>query len=94
MPSYVMRIPVCSNEGQCPFPRGNNYEIGKILLQNFQIFSSKTTRPISTKLGTMHPWVKRIQVYLNEEQLNSHKVNKGFFPLNQHYDNHMCYFLW
>ena len=29
----------------------------------------------------MHPGVKRIQVYLKEEPLNSHKVNKGFFLL-------------
>ena len=30
------------------------------------IFSSRTTGPISTKLGTKHPWVKRIKVSSNE----------------------------
>ena len=37
--------------------------------------------PISTKLGTKHPWVKGIQVCSNEEPFNSHKVNNGFFLL-------------
>ena len=30
------------------------------------IFFSRTTGPISTKLGTKHPWVKGIQVCSNE----------------------------
>ena len=30
------------------------------------IFFSRTTGPMSTKLGTRHPWVKRIQVCSNE----------------------------
>ena len=29
--SWVKGIQVCSIEGPCPFPRGDNYEIGKIL---------------------------------------------------------------
>jgi hypothetical protein len=35
---------------------------------NFYIFDfiSRTARPILTKLGTNHPWGKRIQVYSNE----------------------------
>ena len=37
--------------------------------------------PISTNLGTKHPWVKGIQVCSNEEPFNSHKVNNGFFLL-------------
>ena len=32
------------------------------------MFFSKTTEPISTKLGTKHPWVKGIQVCSNEER--------------------------
>ena len=59
-------IQVCSDESPFPFPRGDNYEIGKIQLQNLKIFYSRTTGPISTKLGTKHPWVKGIQVYTNE----------------------------
>ena len=37
-------------------------------LQTFHIFIffSRTTGPISTKLGTKHPWVKGIQVCSNE----------------------------
>ena len=44
-----------------------------------KIFFSRTTGPISTKLGTMHPWMKGIQVC--EEPLNSHEVYDGFFLL-------------
>ena len=54
-----------TNEGPHPFPRGDNYEIAKIHLRNLKIFS-KTTGPISTKLGTMHPWVKGRKVCSNE----------------------------
>ena len=63
---WVKGIQVCSNEGSCPFPRVDNYEIVKIHLRNLKIFFSKTTWPISTKLGTMYPWVMRTQVCWNE----------------------------
>ena len=53
-------------EGPRPFPRGDNYEIVKIHWRNLKIFFSRTTEPISTKLGTKHPWVKGIQVCSNE----------------------------
>ena len=45
----VKGIQVCSTEGLCPFPRGDNYKIAKI----------HTTWLISTKLSKKHPWVKR-----------------------------------
>ena len=48
---WVKRIQVCSTEGLCLFPRGDNNEIGKIHLRNLKIFFS------ITKLGTKHPWV-------------------------------------
>ena len=38
------------------------------------IFFSRTTGPISTKLGTHHPWVKRIKVCLNE---GAHLFSRG-----------------
>ena len=58
----------------------------KNTLTNLKIFS-RTAELISTKLGTMHPWMKGIQVCSNEEQLNSHKVKDGVFSsLNQRYD--------
>ena len=62
----VKGIQFCSNEGTRHFPRGDNYKIVKMHLQNLKIVFSRTTRPISTKLGTKHPWVKGIQVYSNE----------------------------
>ena len=34
--------------------------------RNLKIFFSRTTEPISTKLGTKHPWVKGIQVCSND----------------------------
>ena len=43
-------------------------------LTNLKILSSRIAGLISTKLGTMHPRMKGIQVYSYEEQLNSHKV--------------------
>ena len=50
--SWVKGIQVYSNEGPRPFPRGDNYEIVKIHWRNLKIFFSRTTEPISTKLGT------------------------------------------
>ena len=32
---FVMRTQICSNEGPCPFPREDNYEIEKIHWRNF-----------------------------------------------------------
>ena len=86
---WVKGIQVCSNEGPRPFPRGDNYEIVKIHWRNLKIFS-RTTEPISTKLGTKHPWVKGIQVCSKEEPINSHKVNNFFSDLNQGYDKIIC----
>ena len=63
---WVKGIQVCSNEGPRPFPRGDNNEIAKIHWRNSKIFFSRTNEPISTKLGTKHPWVKGIQVCSNE----------------------------
>ena len=63
---WVKGIQVCSNEGLRSFPRGDNYEIAKIHWRIWKIFFSKTTEPISTKLGTMHHWVKEIQICSNE----------------------------
>ena len=48
----VNRIQVCSNEGTCYFPMGDDNEIAKILWLNLKILFSRTTEPNSTKLGT------------------------------------------
>jgi hypothetical protein len=45
-----------------------------------KIFFSRTSRPISIKLGTNHPWVKEILNCIN-------CINKGPGPL-QRGDNH------
>ena len=52
----------------CPLPSGDNYEIAKIHWRNLKIFFSRTTEPISTKVGIKHSWVKGIQVCSNEGQ--------------------------
>ena len=40
-----------------PFSKRVNNEIAKIQWRNFKIFA-RTAEPISTKLGTKHPWLK------------------------------------
>ena len=78
-----------SNQGTCPFPGGDSYEIVKIHWWNLKIVFPRTTWPILTKLGTKHPRVKVIQVCSNEEPFNSQKVDNGVFSsLNQRY---VCY---
>ena len=63
------------NEGPYHFPKGDNYEKRKYIDEIKKILLSRTTGPISTKLGTNHPWMKGIQVCSNEEPTNSHKFN-------------------
>ena len=46
--------------------------------------------PISTNLGTKHPWVRGIQVYSNEKTINYYKVNNFFSSRNQRYDIIIC----
>ena len=66
--------------------------------QNLKIFFSKTTRPISTKLSTIHPWVKGIQVSSNEghrhflrgdyyEIAKIHRQNLNIFFSKHHWAN-------
>jgi hypothetical protein len=59
-------IQVCSNEGDCPSPRGDNSKTIKIHWKFLKIFFSITSRPNSIKLGTHHPCVKVIQVCSNK----------------------------
>ena len=49
-------------KGHAPFQRGDNSEIVNIHWKLLKIFFSRTSGPISTKLGTEHSWVKGIQV--------------------------------
>jgi hypothetical protein len=41
----------CSNEGDCPSPRGDNYKRVKMHSKLFKIFLSRTSRPISINLA-------------------------------------------
>ena len=61
--------------------KGHTFSQGEIITKvlSLKIFFSRTTGPISIKLGTMHSWVKGFQGCLNEQPLNSHNINKVFF---------------
>ena len=83
------------NEGPHPFPRRDNYEIAKIHWQNIKILFSRTTEPISTKLGTKHPWVKGIKFCSKKNHLILIKIINVFFSyLNQYYDIIMYLLIW
>jgi hypothetical protein len=45
----------CSNEGDCPSPRGDNHKRVKIHWKILKIFFFRTRRPISIKLVINHP---------------------------------------
>jgi hypothetical protein len=62
----MKEIQVCTNKGPDPLQRGNNHKNIKMLWGYLIIFFSRTTRPILTRLGTNHTWVKEIQVSSNE----------------------------
>ena len=76
----------CSNEGPRPFQKRDNYEIVKVHWRNLRIFFSRTTRPISTKLGTKGPWVKGIQGITNIEHSILQKEIWFFSISNHRYD--------
>jgi hypothetical protein len=65
--SWEEEIQVCSNEGDCPSPRGDNSKRVKIQCTFLKIFFSRTSRPNSIKLGTHYPRKKGIHVYSNKE---------------------------
>jgi hypothetical protein len=52
----------CSNEGDCTSQRGDKHKRVKIKIHwtFLKIFFSRTNRPISSKLGINHPWLKGI----------------------------------
>jgi hypothetical protein len=88
-------IQVCSNEGDCPSPRGDNSKTVKIHWYFFKIFFSRTRWPNLIKLGTHYPWVKGIQVYSNRGpgpllRGDNHKNGMGSFKnllLQNHWAN-------
>jgi hypothetical protein len=63
---WMKGIQVCSNKGSGPLQRWDNHKNVKMGWSHLKIFFSRTTRPILTRLGTNHPWVKGIQVSSKE----------------------------
>ena len=66
MPPLMKGIQVCSNEGSALVQGEIITKQRKCIDVFFKLFFSRITGPISTKLGTMPPWVKGIQVCSNE----------------------------
>jgi hypothetical protein len=66
----VKEIQVCSNKGPGSLQRGVNLLV-KMGWGHLKIFFSRTTGPILNRLGTNHPWRKRIQVPLKEGDIPS-----------------------
>ena len=60
---WVKIIQIYSNEGSNPFPKGDNFKIAIIHWRNLRFFFSRTTGPILTKLGTMHPDYLRVKEF-------------------------------
>ena len=65
----------CSNGGPAIFLGEIITKKRKYIGEIKKKFFSSTAGPISTKLDTMHPWMKGTQVCSNEEPFNSHEVN-------------------
>ena len=70
-----MGIQFCSNEGPRPIPKVDNNEIVQIQWQNLNIFFSRTTEPISTKLLGEEDWS-----FYKEETINS-QIRDNVFSL-------------
>ena len=94
--SSVKEIQVCSEEGQCPFPRGDNtcnIEV-EIHLPRLKIFF-RTTGSVSTKLGAKQTWLKGTQGFTNKDHSILKKEIVVYSSPNQCYDvfrsfAHMC----
>ena len=67
----VKGIQVCSHGGPRHFSRGDNNEIARIHWRNLIILFWRNHGLITTKLGTNHPWVKRMQAHSNNEEPRS-----------------------
>ena len=81
---WLIGIQIYSNEGTRSFPRGDNEKKIKNTwteLKNHLFLQNELE--ISTKLGTKHPWVKRVQVCSNE--------GPPPFPRGNNYENAKIY---
>jgi hypothetical protein len=63
---WVKGIQVCSNKGPGPLQMGDNHKNVKMRWGHLKKNFSRTTGPILTRLGTNHPWIERIQVFVKE----------------------------
>ena len=84
-----------ATEEQHPFLKGDDNKIPKKYRKNLKIFS-KTTQPISTKLGSNHLRMIGIQFYTNERphpfpREDNYKLAKKHFE-NLPLQNHWAYF--
>jgi hypothetical protein len=59
-------IQVCSNKGPDTIQKGDNHQNVKMGWGHLRIFSSRTTWPILTRLGTNHPRKERIHMSFKE----------------------------
>ena len=57
---WVDGIQIFTNKGSHPISRGDDSKIIKMYGEYLKIFFSRTTRPVSTKLGIKHPWLEEI----------------------------------
>ena len=87
-----MGIQVYSNKEPRSYPRRDNYEISQRKFCHRKqtklktIFFSGTTGPISTKLGTKHPWLLGIEVCSKEGpcpflRADNRKITKDTFTI-------------
>ena len=74
---WMTGIQVYTIEGPHFSPRGDNSKIVKLYWKYLKIFQFRTTRSISTKLDTKHPWVVEIQVCSNEGTCPSQRGDKS-----------------
>ena len=81
---WVKGTQVCSNEESCPFTTGDDCEIAKRQWRNLKIFS-RTTRPLSYKLGTKHHWLRGTQDFTNKGSFSSQIGDFYFSDVNQWY---------
>ena len=72
-------IPVCSDEGTCPFLRGIITNYSKQSLTNLKFLFSRTIEPISTKPSFKHPWGKCLKVLQIKDHFNSQIGDKADF---------------
>jgi hypothetical protein len=57
----MKEIQICSNKGPGPLLRGDNHKNVKMVWSHLKIFFSRNIGIILTKLGTNHPWGRKLK---------------------------------